>query len=333
MALSALAFMTIGIPAQNTSLTAFGEDEDTSELSFWVDLEDNFTLGEASEEMQRYERFVEPYKETFGFRNVVARFDSDSGEIDLRWPDRIDPKRLDRYRAQLRRELPSFAGHRVYFRGQEEISDSSKQFVSFEIRGTDPDALQEIGEQAAVVLAQVDGLTDVTTSTEEAPDQLLLELDGDMAFAYGLNSQSTLRNVSWALRGAQLARFQEQGREVPMLIEYDSTAYAGVDTLKDLSIWGENGAVNLSTFSNIRSRRLPRASSAATARSRRRSPRASPTPPHRASWSRQATTRWRASTCRGATRSAARTASRRAVPRRCATSRTPRCSRSCWSSS
>ena len=37
-----------------------------------------------------------------------------------------------------------------------------------------------------------------------------------MAFAYGLNSQSTLRNVSWALRGAQLARFQEQGREVPM---------------------------------------------------------------------------------------------------------------------
>ena len=29
-----------------------------------------------------------------------------------------------------------------------------------------------------------------------------------------------------------------------MLIEYDSTAYAGVDTLKDLSIWGENGAVN-----------------------------------------------------------------------------------------
>ena len=255
--LSVLAFMTISIPAQNTSLTAFGEDEDTSELSFWVDLEDNFTLREASEEMQRYERFVEPYKETFGFRNVVARFDSDSGEIDLRWPDRIDPKRLDRYRAQLRRELPSFAGHRVYFRGQEEISDSSKQFVSFEIRGTDPDALQQIGEQAALVLEQVDGLTDVTTSTEEAPDQLLLELDGDMAFAYGLNSQSTLRNVSWALRGAQLARFQEQGREVPMFIEYDSTAYAGVDTLKDLSIWGENGAVNLSTFSDIRFQAAP----------------------------------------------------------------------------
>ena len=59
------------------------------------------------------------------------------------------------------------------------------------------------------MLAQVDGLTDVTTSTEEAPDQLLLE-QRDMAFAYGLNSQSTLRNVSWALRGAQLARFQEQ---------------------------------------------------------------------------------------------------------------------------
>lgn len=255
--LSVMAFMTISIPAQNSTLTAFGEDEDTSELSFWVDLEDNFTLREASEEMQRYEDFVQPYRETFGFENVVARFDSDSGEIDLRWPERIDPKLLDRYRKQLRRELPSYAGHRVYFRGQEEISDSSKQFVSFEIRGTDPDTLQEIGEQAALVLEQVDGLTDVTTSTEEAPDQLLLELDGDTAFAYGLNSQGALQSVGWALRGAQLARFQEQGREVPMFIEYDSTAYAGIDTLKDLSVWGENGSVDLSTFSNIRFQAAP----------------------------------------------------------------------------
>lgn len=250
--LSVVAFASIGIPAQNTSLTAFGEDEDSSELSFWVDLEDNFTLGQASAEIQRYESFVEGYKEELGFKNVIARFRSGGGEVDLRWPEVIDPKLLDKYRTRLRKELPSYAGHRVRFRGEEEVSDSSKQFVAFEIRGTDPDRLQDLGEQAAAILERVPGLSDVSTSAEESPDQLLLELDGDVAFSYGLSSQGALRGVGWALRGAQLPRFQERMSEVPMFIEYDKAALAGLDTLKDLSVWGENGSVPLSTFSSIR---------------------------------------------------------------------------------
>ncbi len=250
--LSIVAFLSIVIPAKNSALTAFGEDEDSSELSFWVDLEDNFTLGQASDEIQRYETFVADYKDDLGFKNVVARFDSGGGELDLRWSERIDPKLLEEHRARLRKELPKFAGHRVYFRGQEEISDASKQFVSFELRGTDPDRLQEIGEEALTILSGVEGLTDVTTSTEDAPDQLLLEVDGDTAFQYGLNSQSALRTVGWALRGAPLPRFQEEDRETPLLIEYDKTALAGLDTLKDLSVFGESGSVPLATFSTMR---------------------------------------------------------------------------------
>ena len=252
IALSVAALVSIMIPLGNSSPTAFGEEEDTSELSFDVDLEDNFTLGEASEEIQRYERFVEPLKEEMGFKNVVARFDSDGGDVDLRWAERLDPKDLEEHRKRLRATLPKFAGHRVSFSGDAEAAEGSKQFVSFELRGTDPDKLAELGEQAAAILEKVPGLDDVRSSTEEAPDQLLLELDGDTAFSYGLNSQSTLRNVGWALRGAQLPRYQEENKETPLLIEYDSTGYAGLNTLKDLSIWGDNGSVPLSTFSTIR---------------------------------------------------------------------------------
>ncbi len=250
-ALSIVAFASIMIPAKNSSLTAFGEEEDTSELSFDVDLEDNFTLGQASAELQRYEDFVKDYQEDMGFENIVARFDSGGGEIDLRWPERIDPKELDKHRTKLRGELPKFAGHRVSFSGDPEAAEGSKQFVSFELRGTDPDKLGEIGKEAVTVLEKVPGLTDVRTATEEAPDQLLLEVDGDTAFSYGLNSQTALRNVSWSLRGAQLPRFQEQEKETPFLIELDKTAAAGLDTVKDLNVWGEQGAVPLSTFSTI----------------------------------------------------------------------------------
>ncbi|MFT5734014.1 MAG: multidrug efflux pump subunit AcrB [Planctomycetota bacterium] len=250
--LSVIALASIVIPAKNSALTAFGEDEDTSELSFDVELEANFTLAEASREIQRYEEFVKPFQEEMGFENIVARFDSDGGDVDLRWPDRLDPDVLEEHRATLRARLPKFAGHRVSFSGDPEAAEGSKQFVSFELRGTDPDKLGDLGQAAVAILEKVPGLTDVRTATEDAPDQLLLEVDGDTAFSYGLNSQSALRNVGWALRGAQLPRFQEQDKETPLLIEYDTTATAGLDTLKDLSIFGENGAVPLSTFSTIR---------------------------------------------------------------------------------
>ena len=255
--LSLAAVASIVVPWGNTAVTTFGEDEDTSRLSFWVDLEDNFTLSEASEEIGRYERFVERYKGEFGFRNVIARFDPGGGEVEMRWPERIAPKQLDLYRARIRKELPQEAGHRVYFRDKAEVSDSSKQFVSFELRGPDPDRLQELAVEAIAVLEGVPGLEDVSVTSEDAPDQLMLELDGDTAYSYGVTSQAALQNVSWALRGAQLSRFQEEDREVPMLIEYDDTVSAGLDTLRDLSIWGEQGEVALSTFTDLRFQPAP----------------------------------------------------------------------------
>ena len=255
--LSLAAVASIMVPWGNTTITSFGEDEDTSRLSFWVDLEDNFTLSEASEEIGRYERFVEDYKEEFGFRNVIARFDPGGGEVEMRWPERIAPKQLEVYRARIRRELPREAGHQVYFRDKAEVSDSSKQFVRFEIRGPDPDRLRELSAEAIAILDRVPGLEDVSVTTEDAPDQLLLDVDGDTAYSYGVSSQAALQNVSWALRGAQLPRYQEEDREVPMFIEYDDTVSAGLDTLRDLSIWGEQGEVALATFADVRFQPAP----------------------------------------------------------------------------
>ncbi|MEM9379988.1 MAG: efflux RND transporter permease subunit [Planctomycetota bacterium] len=255
--LSLIALGTIVLPWGNAAISAFGDDDNNTELEFWVDLENNFTLAEASDEMQRYEDFVNGYRDEFGFRNVVARFQAGWGEIELRWPERVDPRVLEEYRDRLREEMPRYAGHEVKFRGQGEISDSSKSFASFEIRGPDPDELTELGELAVGILEQVPGLSDVTSSTEEAPEQLLLEIDGDTAFSFGVNSQSTTQSVGWALRGVQLPRFQEEDQETAFLIEYDSTEAPGLDTLNDLRVIGEDGSVPVAAYSKVRFEQAP----------------------------------------------------------------------------
>jgi len=239
------------------SMSGFGDEEELTELTFWVDLESNFTLGETSREIARYEEFLEGRRAELGFENLVARFDGTGGRLEMRWKDRQDPEYLDGVREQLRRELPSFAGHRVYFRSQDEVSDSSKQFVTFELRGPDHVELGRLAQEAEGLLAAVPGLTDVASTLTEAPEQVLLELDDDVAFSYGVTSQSALRSVSWALRGAQLPRYNEAGREVPFLIEYDEEEVAGLATLEDLTIFTTEGMVPLATFSKVQFQAAP----------------------------------------------------------------------------
>ena len=52
-----------------------------------------------------------------------------------------------------------------------------------------------------------------------------------------------LQNIAWALRGFSLPRFHEPGRELPFLIEYDEEEVAGLNTLKDLSVYTGTGPI------------------------------------------------------------------------------------------
>ena len=253
--LSILVLTSIVVPLGNMTMTAFGQDEDTSELAMRVRMERNFTLEETSDEMERYEVLLEGYREEFGFEHVVSRFGSGGGEIELRWTERQQPDELRGRRDQLRRELPRIPGHRLYFSREQQSDVASRQYVHFQLRGPQADALERYGLQAVEVLAKVPGLLDVSTDLEDAPEQVRLTLDKEMASTYGVTSQSALRSVSWALRGAALPRFQEDGREVPFFIEYDSEEVAGLDTLRELEVFTAEGVVPLSAFAQLKFQR------------------------------------------------------------------------------
>lgn len=253
--LSLLVLGSIQVPLGDMSMTAFGQDEDTSELALRVRMERNFTLEETSNEMERYEELLEEYREELDFAHVVSRFGSGGGEIELRWVERQDPEDLRLWRDRLRRELPSIPGHQLLFSREQQADVASRQYVHFQLRGPQADALESYGLRAVELLSEVPGLLDVTTHLEDSPEQVRLALDKDMANTYGVTSQSALRSVSWALRGAALPRFQEEGREVPFLIEYDEEKVAGLDTLRELEVFTAQGPVPLSAFARLQFQR------------------------------------------------------------------------------
>jgi hydrophobic/amphiphilic exporter-1 (mainly G- bacteria), HAE1 family len=246
-----LFLLSVVIPRSNMAVAAFGEDENTSRLRVEVELEDNFTLAQAEQEMVNYERFFEERRAQYGFQHMGCRFDKDGGQVSLYWDGRRTKEQHDAVQKDVREKLKPRPGHRLRMAGDASNEQRNRNQVTFRLEGPDSEELSRYGALAVKALEQVDGLSGVTSPLQSAPEQVRVVFDSDLAQSLGVSPTSALQNVAWALRGWQLPRFQEPGREVPLIIEYDEEQVAGLGTLKDLEVFNGSSAVPLSTVSHL----------------------------------------------------------------------------------
>ncbi len=249
--IACLVLLSVAIPFMNMKVASFGQDQDASRINFWVELEENFTLGDAEQEMIRYEDAVAVQKPAWGFARVLTRFNNEGGRVSLFWDSPPTQSHMEQIRHDLRDALPRLAGHKLRFTEGDGPASNDKTIVNFQLVGPDSEELEAIGARAVALLEDVPGLSDLRSPLSAAPPQVRLDFDTDVAQQLGVTAQTALQNVSWALRGMQLPRYHEPGREVPFIIQYDDEQVAGLGTLRDLNIYTKDAVVPLSSFADL----------------------------------------------------------------------------------
>ncbi|MBL8801723.1 MAG: efflux RND transporter permease subunit [Planctomycetes bacterium] len=252
--LAALAVIASGAwPREHMAVTPFGEDENTGRINLAVELEDNFTLAQAEPEMAFYERFFEARRAEWGFNHLANRFDARGGRISLYWDEPLTRERHAEVEREIRATLAAPAGHEARLWSDEGASaERSKTMLTFRLVGPDSEELERLSAQAVKILERIPGLEGVKAGDEQAElAQVRVVFDDDIAQGLGISADSALRNIAWSLRGWQLPRYQEEGREIPFLIELDEDKVAGLDTLRDLSVFNGTSAVPLSSFAQF----------------------------------------------------------------------------------
>ncbi|MEX1024049.1 MAG: efflux RND transporter permease subunit [Planctomycetota bacterium] len=249
--LALLALGSIAIPARLVKVTPFGQDEQSQRVSFRVEFDTNFTLGEAFEELMVYEEFLEARREEYGFDSWSNRFDERSGRIALHYDRARERDHYKSIEASLREHLPRVPGHSLRFYDENASAGSSANVVRFTLRGPDAFELERLGRAATRILEDVPGLGEVSNPLTSAPDQIQLDIDRDLATQLGVDTQMIQESVAYVLRGVNFSRFHEEGRELPFLIEYDEEQAAGLETLRDLSVFGAQSMVPLSSFATL----------------------------------------------------------------------------------
>ena len=249
--LAMLAVTSVQFPSSKLEISAFGEDENRARIDMRVDLEDNFTLRQASDEFRRYEELFDEHRDAWGFEDHSVRFDDDSARLTLYWTKALSGDEYTRIRKELKDAWPTVPGHETRFYGDETADSRSKAMVSFQLQGPDADELQRLGDEALTLLATVDGLSDLLSPLQGAPPQVRVKLDSEQAWGLGVTADMALQNIAWALRGFSLPRFHEPGREIPFFIGYDKEEAAGLDTLRNLEIYTETAAPALGSFAKL----------------------------------------------------------------------------------
>lgn len=249
--LSGLALLTIVLPMGSMGTAAFSQGEGQNSIEFGVTFDADFTLGEAFEEMKMYEQFLDDHKEEYGFNHVQNRFDNRSAEVAMYFEGTLLPEQEDRVLSHMRENLPKPPGHEVHFYNGENISETSNTVTRFTLRGTDSVELAALGAQAHAILQDVPGLSGITLPDASAPEQMNVEIDRDIAHSFGIGAEAAIQSIGWALRGIPLPRFQERGREIPLILELDRADAPNLATLRDLPVYTLSNQVPLSSFSDF----------------------------------------------------------------------------------
>ena len=256
--LGLLAFLTIGVPMGAVPKTVFGQEDSADSLNFRVSFDADFTLSEAEQQVAIYERFLEERQEEWGFEHWSNRFSDRWASLSMYWDLPISKKRTDELRLELKESLPRIPGHRLRFYDEERTTERSRTVARFRLTGPDSTVLERLGAEAKRILEGVPGLKGVSTPRDDGPDQVSVSVDRELALGFGLDSDTVQQNIAYVLHGFQLPRYQEEGRDVPFIIEYDEEKVSGLSALRDLGIWSGTGSVPLSSFADLSFEKGPR---------------------------------------------------------------------------
>lgn len=203
-----------------------------------LDLPRNTTMAEASDEVKIVEDWVMAQKGTkLTNDNYSNEFDRQRADVVLWYNQNITPEKLGEEVKFVKESVPKRAGVKVRIRthmgGEGGEQSGGMRLV---LTGKDYRRLAELGTEVKRRLETIPEFSSVTTALDRGRQELRVEVDRSKASSFGVSPQIVQEYISWGLRGYSLPRFQEEERELPLIIQFAKGADESLEGFKDLRI-------------------------------------------------------------------------------------------------
>jgi len=207
------------------------------------------------------EKILEAHKEEYGLKGYFVFYRTRYGSIEG-WFDenRTSTLSAKEVAAAVLKAIPRKPGIRV-FQGEENRAEDAKGKAVFgmHLEGDDAAELEKVAEQIEPLFLAVDGVLGVRKGEEASPSEMALRIDRDRAAASGVNPEVIAGLIGYALRGSQLPKYNDAGREIPVRIRFEE---ADRETMAELGGFqvptSDGGRVTLSSLTDAEIHNAPR---------------------------------------------------------------------------
>lgn len=223
---------------------------DTRRISIEVVLDQGFTLDQSRATFLEIEDILDEQRDELGIKNVFSRYDPSGGEVDIYLYTDEDLEESGEELAYstedamdiLWQRLPSrVPGGELRFSIAEASETSSRSFA-LQIRGDDARTLATYADRLKVLMQEnIPEITEVITDSERAKQEVQLDVNETLAEFYGLTPLAIAQTVDFALRGIQITKLKQGGREIPVWAQFQEEDRKSRGNLENVTVYGAKG--------------------------------------------------------------------------------------------
>lgn len=227
-------------------------EDDQAFFNVEVRLPRNISFDETIEYFARAEEKIDGLRDELDLEYLVFFHERTWGQIQGIMAAGADLK-MREATARVIDLMPEMPGVRFHtgFASEQETTDKALETLT--LFGEDADVLEEVATGVEDRLARVPGVLAVKKSADEAPNELALVLDRDLAMRQQVNPRTLAVMVGYALRGQALPRIYYGGRDIPVRIRFEEEDRQSLAELRDFSVPTESGeALAIGTLVDVR---------------------------------------------------------------------------------
>ena len=247
----AILFFTGLIPMSFMSVDMFPPVEER-QLNLHYNLNSTYTLDTIKESVDRMEQYLYDNKENFEIDEVYSFYTPERALSTLNLTgDEQAGKSTQQIKKEIEKNLPQIAIGKPSF---EVISRTGSDQVQVFVHGESMELLEELAEEVAWQLGQVEGFADVSSEAEMGSNEIQLTVNRDRADNFGLTSSAVANLVSGSVRGETIQRIRGKTGEIDVVLSLQEEHRQTIDDLKNLPISNGVQTIKLASIADFEQR-------------------------------------------------------------------------------
>lgn len=226
------------------------------ELQLRYNMNASYTLDRVKQAVDKVEDYLYENQEKFEIESVYTYYQPDFANSTIILVDEDEAeKAVTLIKKEIEENLPMVTIGEPSF---EFRSRNNGEAIKVFVNGESMTVLEELAEQVAWRLGQIDGLADVKSDAETGRDEVRLTIDHERARNYGLTTTAVAQTVSSSVRGFNLRRIRGEQSEIDVILALQNADRQSVADLQELSISiGDGQSVKLSSIADFEETKGP----------------------------------------------------------------------------